>query len=309
MSNITLFPCFHLKNKAQYAQMSAIKYIFSFILGCLAAIIVGKIVSMSGAQTTVDAWFVTLTVVGQDVGDRMALFAKVLAHGASFQALEGMSYLVGHSILEEFIKFLAFFIAFHINKPTSIRQIVLTGITVGIGFALVETCGFYSFTALNLLTGFVLRAIWHGLFTGLIALLFGRGYFMQMLWIDSGAKGKITGWIVRYEEYFLQWIITLLGLVLAAIIHSSVDIFAALGGQSLAILFMMAGWMMFIFFLLRPESDKPYGTIIREVELLRHIVDEEKQLVAIEKSGDSHTLPIKATEGKILKILKRFAKQ
>lgn len=72
--------------------------------------------------------------------------------------------------------------------------------------------------------------------------------------------------------------------------------FAALGGQSLAILFMMAGWMMFIFFLLRPESDKPYGTIIREVELLRHIVDEEKQLVAIEKSRDFRNLPIKATE-------------
>lgn len=184
--------------------MTPIKYIFSFILGSLAAIAVGKIVSMSGAQTTVDAWFVTLTVVGQDVGDRMALFAKVLTHGASFEAMEGISYLIGHSILEEFIKFLAFSVAFYINKPNSIRQIVLTGIAVGIGFAMMETCGFYSFTVVNLLSGFILRSIGHGLFTGLIALLFGRGYFMQMLWIDSGAKGKITGWMVRYEEYFLQ---------------------------------------------------------------------------------------------------------
>lgn len=92
-------------------------------------------------------------------------------------------------------------------------------------------------------------------------------------------------------------------------VHSSVDVFAALGGQALAVLFMMSGWMIFIFFLLRPESNKPYGTIIREVELLRHIVEEEKQLAAIEKSRDIKSLPIKATEGKILKILKRFAKQ
>ncbi len=106
---------------------------------------------------------------------------------------------------------------------------------------------------------------------------------MQMLWIDSGARGRISGWLVRYEEYFLQAVITVVGLVSAAIVHSSVDVFAALGGQSLAVLFMMACWMMFIFFLLRPESNKPYGTIIREVELLRNIVEEEKQLAAIEK--------------------------
>jgi len=70
----------------------------------------------------------------------------------------------------------------------------------------------------------------------------------------------------------------------------------------------MIGWAIFIFFLLRPESNKPYGTIIREVDLLRHIIEEEKQFAAIEKSGGSHILPIKATESKILKILKRFAK-
>jgi len=112
--------------------MSSLKYIFAYILGCLAAIAVGKIVAMSGAQTTVDAWFVTLTVVGKDVGDRMAMFVKVLTHEASAEALFGVSYLVGHSILEEIIKFIAFFIAFQINKPTSIRQIVLTGIAVGV---------------------------------------------------------------------------------------------------------------------------------------------------------------------------------
>lgn len=102
---------------------------------------------------------------------------------------------------------------------------------------------------------------------------------------------------------------TLFGLILAAIVHSSVDIFAALGGQSLAVLGMMTGWIIFIFVLLRPESNKPYGTIIREVYLLRNILEDERQLDAIEKSGKSHILPTKDTEAKILKILKRFAKQ
>lgn len=53
---------------------------------------------------------------------------------------------------------------------------------------------------------------------------------------------------------------------------------------------------MFIFFLLRPESNKPYGTIIREVELLRRIMNEERELAAMEKSRDLRLLPIKATE-------------
>ncbi len=188
--------------------MTLIKYIFAYVLGCLAAISVGKIVGMSGAQTTIDAWFLTLTVVGQDVGDRMMMFTHMLLRETSSEALRGVSYLVGHSILEEAIKFVAFFIAFHISKPNSIRQIVLTGITIGVGFATMESFGYYSSTAIHVLVGFILRAIGHGLFTGLIALLFGRGYFMQMLWIDSGARGRFSGWLVRYEEYFLQAVIT-----------------------------------------------------------------------------------------------------
>lgn len=288
--------------------MTLIKYIFAYILGCLAAVCIGKIVGMSGAQTTVDAWFITLTVVGKDVGDRMMMFSDMLLRETSFETLRGVSYLVGHSILEELIKFVAFYVAFQVNKPTSIRQIVLTGITVGVGFATMESFAYNSAPAIHTLVWFILRAIGHGLFTGLIALLFGRSYFMQMLWIDSGAQGRISGWLVRYEEYFLQWAITFVGLIFAAIIHSIVDVFAALGGQSLAVIFMMSGWMMFVFFLLRPETNKPYGTIIREVELLRRIISEEKQLVAMEKSRDIHLLPIKATEWRILKILKRFVK-
>ncbi len=165
--------------------MTLIKYTFAYVLGCLAAISVGKLVVMSGAVTTIDAWILTLTIAGHDVGDRMVMLAKVLLEETNSDALKGMSYLIGHSMLEEIVKFVAFYIAFRIIKPTSIREIVFTGIAVGMGFATMESFGFYSSTALYMLMGFILRAIGHGLFTGVIALLFGMGYFLQMRWIDG----------------------------------------------------------------------------------------------------------------------------
>lgn len=74
--------------------MNLKKYLFAYCVGCLAAISVGKIINMSGVQTTIDGWFLTLTVVGQDVGDRMAMLVRVILHEKTFQALEGMSYLI-----------------------------------------------------------------------------------------------------------------------------------------------------------------------------------------------------------------------
>ena len=136
---INNFPCFPAQNRAEYGHMTLIKYIFAYVLGCLAAISVGKLVVMSGAVTTIDAWILTLTIVGQDVGDRMVMLTKVLLESTSSEALVGMSYLIGHSILEEIVKFIAFYIAFRISKPNSIREIVLTGIAVGIGFATLES--------------------------------------------------------------------------------------------------------------------------------------------------------------------------
>lgn len=47
--------------------MTVIKYIFAYVLGALAAISIGKLVAFSGAVTTIDAWILTLTIVGQDV--------------------------------------------------------------------------------------------------------------------------------------------------------------------------------------------------------------------------------------------------
>jgi RsiW-degrading membrane proteinase PrsW (M82 family) len=288
--------------------MNLKKYIFAYILGCLAAFSIGKIVAMSGAQTTIDAWILTLTIVGQDVGDRMMMLGKVLLREQSSEALVGMTYLVGHSILEEILKFIAFYIVFLVCKPSSIRQIILAGIAVGVGFATFESFGFYSSTAMHMLLGFILRAIGHGLFTGVITLLFGMGYFAQMRWIDGGARGDVLGWFVRYEEKVLQLVWTLFGLIAAAVMHAGVDVFAVFGGQRIAILFMMFGWVVFIPFLLKRESEKPYGTIIREVDLLRTIVEAEKDLKHLETSGQAHILPTLPTEKKIMKILKQFAK-
>ena len=208
--------------------MTLIKYIFAYVLGALAAISIGKLVAFSGAVTTIDAWILTLTIVGQDVGDRMVMLARVLLEETSSEALVGMSYLVGHSMLEEIVKFIAFFIAFQISKPNSIREIVLTGIAVGIGFATMETFGYYSSTALHLMMGFILRAIGHGLFTGVIALLFGMGYFSQLRWIDGGARKGVVSWLARYEERILQVVWTVVGLISGSLLHATVNIYAAL---------------------------------------------------------------------------------
>lgn len=289
--------------------MTLIKYIFAYVLGALAAISIGKLVAFSGAVTTVDAWILTLTIVGQDVGDRMVMLARVLLEETSSEVLVGMSYLVGHSMLEEIVKFIAFFIAFQISKPNSIREIVLTGIAVGIGFATMETFGYYSSTALHLMMGFILRAIGHGLFTGVIALLFGMGYFSQLRWIDGGARKGVVSWLARYEERILQVVWTILGLISGSFLHATVNIYAALGGQAFAIIIMMAAWSIFVFFLMRPSTSRPYGAIIREVDLLKQIAEAKEDLHSLERTGQARQMsPVLPAHSKIAKFLKRFAK-
>jgi RsiW-degrading membrane proteinase PrsW (M82 family) len=289
--------------------MTLIKYIFAYVLGALAAISIGKIVAFSGAVTTIDAWILTLTIVGQDVGDRMVMLVRVLLEETSSEALVGMSYLVGHSMLEEIVKFIAFFIAFQISKPNSIREIVLNGIAVGVGFATMETFGYYSSTALHLMVWFILRAVGHGLFTGVIALLFGMGYFAQMRWIDSGANRGISAWFLRYEKKILQIFWTIVGLIFASLLHAVVNIYASLGGQAFAVIIMMSAWAIFIFFLMRPSAARPYGTIIREVDLLKQIAEAEDDLQSLEKTGEARTIaPVLLPQSKLVKFLKRFAK-
>ena len=289
--------------------MTLIKYIFASVLGALAAISIGKLVAFTGAVTTIDAWILTLTISGQDVGDRVAMLSRVLLEEHSSGAMVGMSYLLGHSILEEVMKFIAFFIAFQISKPNSIREIVLTGITVGVGFATMESFGYYSFTGLHhVFAGFILRAIGHGLFTGIIALLFGMGYFTQMRWIDAGARSGVIAWLVRYEERILQFFWTLIGLIVGAILHTIVDIYASLGGQAMAIVIMMSVWTLFVFYLIRPASGRPYGTLIRKVDLLRQIVEAEESLDDLQKQTEPSHVSTMPQKPKTRKSTKRFAK-
>ena len=106
------------------------KYLFAFLLGGIAALCVGHLIAFAGGQTTIDAWILTLTIAGQDVGDRMMMVFHNIVQGTSFTSLLSIGYLVGHTILEEIIKFIAFFIAFRINKPTSIREIIVQGVLV-----------------------------------------------------------------------------------------------------------------------------------------------------------------------------------
>lgn len=288
--------------------MTLIKYIFAYILGCLAAVLIGKIIVVSGAQTTIDAWVLTLTIVGQDVGDRLMMASQALLDKNSGEALMGISYLVGQSILEEIVKFLAFFIAFRISKPNSLREIVITGIVVGVGFATVENIIYYYTTTLHLVIGFIVRSLGHALFAGVIALLFGLGYFSQMRWIDNGATQGINSWIIRYAERLLQIIWTCCGLVGAAFLHGTINIFATLGGHAIAVIVMVGAWCILGYYLMQPGSKRPYGIIIREVDLLRQIAEARDNLVDLEQT--KHGIKKDPREkSKWSTLWKRFAKR
>lgn len=102
---------------------------------------------------------------------------------------------------------------------------------------------------------------------------------------------------------------TFFGLILAALLHASINIFAALGGQAVAIVMMMGAWSIFIFFLIRPESSRPYGTIIREVDLLRQIAHAEENLHSLESTGQAHAVVPLPSVANIINYLKRFAKR
>ena len=162
------------------------------------------------------------------------------------------------------------------------------------------------------MASFVLRAVGHGLFTGLIALLFACGYFSRMRWIDAGAHDGIAGWMVRYGEFIVQILWTLGGLILAALIHTAINIFSALGGESIAIILLMLLWSILLLFLARPSTAKQYGVIIKEVDLLRTIVDAEQNLQSLERQtriqpGNTPLAPLARTLLK--KVTKPSSKQ
>ncbi len=232
----------------------------------------------------------------------MTLFVKEILNETFSEAISGMSYLIGHGILEELIKFFAFFIAFHINKPSSIREIVHTGMMVGVGFAILETLSTGSGVMDYSIASFVLRTIGHALFTGMIALFFGLGYFMQMRWIDHGARAGVQAWLVRYEEHVLQILWTVIGLILSVIMHAGINIFSALGLPGIGIVFLLFLWGILVAFLLRPESNRPYGIMLRQFDLLRQIAEAKEDLEDLEESRSKSL-------SKQKEKMKAFAKQ
>lgn len=108
------------------------KYIFALVLGCLAALIIGSIMNLTGASTTIDAWMLSFTISGHDVGDRMTMFIRSFLENSRINGITGFSYLIGHSISEEIVKFLMFYVVFRVFKPSSIREMILMGISVGV---------------------------------------------------------------------------------------------------------------------------------------------------------------------------------
>ncbi len=113
-------------------RMTFMKYIFALVLGSFAALIIGSIMNLTGASTTIDAWMLSFTISGHDVGDRINMLVRTLLQSSKIDGITGFSYLIGHSISEEIVKFVMFCIVFRLFRPSSIREIILTGISVGI---------------------------------------------------------------------------------------------------------------------------------------------------------------------------------
>lgn len=111
---------------------------------------------------------------------------------------------------------------------------------------------------------------------------------------------------MRYAELVVLIFWTVIGLLMAACLHSLVNIMTAIGAQALAIVMLMVSWSVFLTLLVRPESRRPYGDIIREMDLLQTITEARDDLEEIEKT--THII----TSGKTRKtpiLRKQFAKR
>ncbi|MBP7823303.1 PrsW family intramembrane metalloprotease [Candidatus Gracilibacteria bacterium] len=289
------------------------KPLISLILGGIAAFIVAQLVAMSGVQTTIDAWVLTLTIVGNDVGERMAMAAQLVLHDGILSNFFVKAYLAGHGLLEEIIKFLVLLVAIRITRPANTREIVISGILIGSGFAVVENFVYFSHGSLYI--GFIMlmiRVFGHALFTGIIAALYTLGHFAQMRWIDSGAHKGIVSWMVGHGEKGVEIFWIIFGIVCASAIHAVINAFAAIGMPGPATVVMMIGWSILIHFMFRAESSRPYETYIQEVELLQTITEAERELTEIRDAKPSQARERKllghAFRRKTLKKEKQFAK-
>jgi RsiW-degrading membrane proteinase PrsW (M82 family) len=193
----------------------------------------------------------------------------------------GIAYLIGQSLGEEVIKSIGLYLVFRWFKPASTRDIVSMGISVGLGFAVCESVVYHDISASALYPA-LLRMLGHSLFTGIIALLFSIGYFSQLRWIDSGARISPLAWCMRYMELIVLVFWTIFGIILAALLHSTVNILSSVGFRSIGFLVLMVTWSILIYICIRPGSRRPYGDIIREMDLLHTINDARHDLARIE---------------------------
>ncbi len=262
--------------------MAYLKYIVSALFGAVSALIIGQIWRITGSSTTVDAWLVSFTISGHDVGDRLLYFLRDVITWDDLGHLTGYSHFFANSLSEELVKFLMFIVAFVIMKPISIRQIIFMGISVGIGFSLCENFtyndGDYLFSSL------LVRSTWHALFTGILTMLFWYWYYSQLRWIDAGAKENIVTSLLRYSELVILVFWTVVWLIISAFLHAIVNILFW-GGNSIisGVWVLIISWFLFGKALVQPGSRKPYGALIQEVHLLQTISEAQKDLTDIQK--------------------------
>ncbi len=111
---------------------------------------------------------------------------------------------------------------------------------------------------------------------------------------------------MRYAELIVLIFWTFMGLIMAACLHSMMNILTVIGLQVLAIVMLTVCWSIFITVLVRPESRRPYGDILREMDLLQTITHAREDLEEMEKT--THAI-VKNKAQKAHFSRKQFAKR
>jgi hypothetical protein len=102
-----------------------------FFLGILSALTVEGFTSLSGMQTTVDAFVFNFTIHGKDIGESFITLTRDFFPNHEHSTLFGALYLVGYNITEELVKFGFFVLAVLLLKPISTRRVLYTGMLIG----------------------------------------------------------------------------------------------------------------------------------------------------------------------------------
>lgn len=237
-----------------------------FILGILSALTVQWLIHTSGMQTTVDALMFNFTIHGRDIGESFEAFSRTFFPDHTNSNVFWALYLVGYNITEEIVKFGFFVLAVLLLKPITTRDVLYTGMLIWAGFATIEhfsteTISWYVFP---------LRLAGHMLFTAVIALWYSFGSFARMRWIDDGAQWGIMSFLLSRWSGFVMTIWIISGIFIAALFHSFVNLFAS-AWHYMAVIIEAVGWIGIIYFLLNNKSERPYGRILYEIKLMKHL--------------------------------------